>query len=185
MIDLVATVSTYMVAGTLTSTGLYHLLHQQRLRDAVLKQEVFGRRASRHLAVGVTASELVVGSSIVGSLLLSGPGDEMRPILLILAAAVLASFAAYSLFLLVRRPGVSCGCSASDDPVNGLTIARSALLAIGACIGAALPTRVAEPAVSVEYSLVVLSSIALGLLLWILPQALTLIQPVLTGTRIE
>jgi hypothetical protein len=179
MIDVLTTVSTHIVGGVLLYAGIGHGRNHRAFEEALSSHQVLGSRGPRYVRLGVAVAEFALGLCISMTLFLGDRVVEARAWLLFAAALMLTSFAGYLLFLLFRRPGAPCGCSTFDVPVSGATVTRSAVLGVMAFIGALLPGNLMPPGLSAEFLIVSLCSFGLGLSLWILPEALSVPEPVL------
>ncbi|WP_067488440.1 MauE/DoxX family redox-associated membrane protein [Actinomadura hibisca] len=117
-------------------------------------------------AVVIVAEAVAGGAGAAGALL--GETVLLRAGL-IASAALLVAYAAYSGHVARTRRGVPCGCAGARTPMTVWVAVRAAALAVLAAAGTAgtLPSRAGELAV------VAVAGATLAVLLWTLPQALT------------
>lgn len=131
--------------------------------------------AHRVLPAPRTVAALVVlaegGLGVAGAIGLVR-GD--RPVAALLGGAtLLALLGGYGAYVLETGRGGPCGCSLSDLPMSGWTVARAFLLAGLALAGGTLADPVAplgRP--GAQQAVLLLAAATLGLLIWQLPAAL-------------
>lgn len=153
-----------VVAGglLLVASGLAHALRVRHLRGILAAQRLLPPRwqgtAARSLGpLEATLGALVLGSVVCPAARTAGP---------LAGALTYAALAAYAARLLATRPGVSCGCFGSDEPVVPSTVARALLLALGSL--AALLTG--TPHGPVEVGVTLAGAVLVAVVLWVVPQ---------------
>lgn len=153
-----------LVFGVLVAAGSGHIRHIDNLvKD--LRQHRVWHHHERAVAVSLTTVEIVLGAGGLIAFFLIRRDVAAR--WLVVAAFLYVAFAAYALFLVLRRSGVPCGCShAGDQPANGVTVVR-ALVMSGLSCAAAVMTWTSGTTVSPRESLVaILAASTFGYLLW-------------------
>lgn len=166
-------------AVLLVAAGIEHTRQPGVLRSSLEAQRTFRGAAVRLITRVLGPIELIIGVGVLGCWV--GGSELIRPFTA--AASVLyAGFAAYTLFLLRRRPTVPCGCFGTGDPVTVATVARAAFLATVLGFAAARWGHVLDDigitartnaalglySVSARWSILTLGAL-IACLLWILP----------------
>lgn len=159
--------ATLVPLSLIVVAGLVHIRHFDGLREDLTSHDVVPARWV--LAAGFALVGLELGLGIAGMMSWSiGTTHALRMILVGLGLLYLL-FTAYSLFLLVRRPGVRCGCSRSAVPNNAVVVGRALLLAAFCSLAAWRPSDLAELN-SLEMTLFALAPAAsIGAILHVLP----------------
>jgi hypothetical protein len=168
------------VSGLLAGTGAVavplvllgslagHARRPGLLAVALRAQRTLPAALVRPVAALVLAAEAVLGLSAAAGLLLGQ--DALLRGALGGAAALLAVYAAYGLFLARTRPAVPCGCTGDlDSPTTVWVAARAAALALLASAGAFRGFGGMDGA---ETAITVTAGLAFAVLLWTLPQAM-------------
>jgi hypothetical protein len=175
MLQFAATLSAYVVLGTMAVAGLSHIAHLGRFKEALRDQNVWPTVLWSPLALSVAAIEITLGMLGFLTTLDATPLPPRFGFRLPFAgaAALLSGYGLYGVFLRLRRPGVTCACSAQSIPVTIWVVLRAGLLAALAATASLAPeaiTRInADPA---RLSVVALASLAVGIAIWELPEAL-------------
>jgi hypothetical protein len=171
MAAFMATVSLLLALGFLGFSGVMHALDIGRFASQIEDQRVVSTYFAQPIALGVTSIELGFPA---GAVFAAFADWQLFRYCMLLSAAAYVAFGTYAAFLWARRPGAPCGCAMSAEPANVWTVIRAGALALAAFGGAALANDAATASGPVvpAMTLAVLSSLGLGLLLWLAPLAL-------------
>jgi hypothetical protein len=158
---------------TLALSGVLHLISFTRFVDTLRSQRVFPSQVAPVIALIVSVTELVVGFGALLTVVNLSAFGVSKLLMLTGVLAVLAGFSGYLVLLRLRRPGVPCGCGASESAVTRGHLARNCVLvgmgglatafAYGSLVFPPSPTRLVPT---------FLMAGALSLILWHLPDAL-------------
>lgn len=173
MNTLVATVSAYTAVGLLLTGGIAHSAHPRAFRSSVSRQALWPAWSTTLVVAVVITLELVLGAGGMAILATRGSMNLPGPTaLLITASGVYLAFTAYSVVLLLRRPGAPCGCSHADSPINLWVPVRSATVAVVSLAAAAAPDQILPAATATPFLMAVLAVTGFVIVLWSLPVAL-------------
>ena len=168
--SLITTLGSYVSLGLLAYAGTAHLRATQHLAYAIELQTGVRRQWARSIARAVGAAEVLL--ALVGfTAMMMGDRGPLRTTL-VLAAALYSAYAIYSSFLVLRRPGVPCGCSSDELATTVWVVARAAALAVVAGAAALAPGRLLGWGLSTHLTVAILAAGTFILLLWNLPGAL-------------
>jgi hypothetical protein len=173
MVRLLSSIGAYLGSGLLTWAGVSHAAKQTELRQAIEEQRVVPQRLQSLTALSLALLETTLGLVGIAAVVSSGSvGSASVQRSLAVVAAWYSLLACYSLFLYLRRPGVPCGCGHSSASANGFTVARGWVLAALAFIGAMWADHLLPVSPwSSELALAIAASLALGMTLWLAPEA--------------
>lgn len=167
---IVTTAGLVGLAYLLLSSAWSHAFGRWTFRRALQSHRILPRVLIRPLTVAVPALEASLGVSLIIAVLASyRPGRSS--ILAATGSAFCLAFFAYGTVLVLRRPGVDCGCMGRATPINVWVPIRAlafGLLALPAATG----TPLTRPEVSVEFGIVCLAGSSLGLLGYFISDAL-------------
>lgn len=159
-----------VIVGTVACAGWGHARHRARLVEALELQSVVSARWLAPLSLAVVLIELSLGA--VGlTLALWHPASLAATATAAAMGLLFFLYAGYALFLLRRRPDAPCGCGDGTDPVNGWTAVRAVVLGVLAAVAAVVPASSGK--VSFDVLTAVVAAAAVGLILWQLPQAMS------------
>lgn len=171
MLAFVAGTATCTVFVILAIAGGSHLARPGTLLEALRGQDVLPVWLRVPVARGVVAVEVLLG----GAGLVAFALGHRTALALALAGANLLflAYAGYAGFVLSRRPGVPCGCSGGDVPMNGWIVARAGALAGLALVGllGSNWTFLVRNDLA-QLAIVGLAAATFGCLLWQLPAAM-------------
>jgi hypothetical protein len=172
--EFIASVSALVALGVLLSAGVGHSLHLQAVAGLIREQSVWSAGHETVVAVAALSSELLL--SLIGlTMILVDWGSRYLPLILLSAAAVYIAFALYASYLVRKRPGAPCACSAKSDAASGHTVWRAAVLAGLSLAASALSDKIIAPlhdhGVMVG-GILVAACVGLAVPLWTLPAAL-------------
>jgi hypothetical protein len=181
MVSFVATTAAYLTAGVLILSGVSHILQPDHLVSALFHQRTLGLRTARIAALLVGPVELSLGGFSILSL--SGI-TSMRVSALTLASitCLFLAYTAYLSFLLRRRPGTLCGCTASLAPVSGWSVARTGVLALFALAAWILRESVLTTQNGITFAICLTASVLFAFVLYAIPDALQRAAPHPEGT---
>lgn len=157
-----------MVSGTFFVTGGYHVRRFSRFRRDLRAQEIF-RRQLGLVAVGISAFEILIATGSIAFLLAQ---PRVFRVLMLAAGMFLVLASLYSLALRRRSPDVPCACGPADRAAGGWAALRALVLA-GFAFLAALRPPVLSALPQSEALLALVTGGVLGVVLWILPAALS------------
>lgn len=177
MAGLLASVGATIVALVLLVSGLGHARGLQELMD-VLAAQGFRSRVGRN-AIASTVSTLEISLALLaGAAILVQHGYRVESFLAI--SCLFGAYAVYAIWLIRQRPGVPCGCSSREHPVNIWVPIRAAVLC-GCSIAAALAVgHVYRDSPFSESVVAAIAGIGLATILWSIPSAMARIS---TGVR--
>lgn len=163
MTALLAGAAAVAIPLVLLTSLLGHLRRPQALVEALRAHRVLPAALVRPVAVAVAAAEAVTGvGGLVGLVLWRDVPTRWA------AAALLGLYALYGAYVARTRNGVPCGCAGDPGtPMTGWVAARAAALAALALAPGGLPSTAYETSVAAT------AGLALAVLLWTLPHALT------------
>jgi hypothetical protein len=170
---LLVTVAAFTALGVLAFSGISHAWHHVTFGQLLEQQRVWSSRARSAVLVGTIGTECLLG---IGGLfvLVNGFGTPRLAQAVFAASTVLfLAYLAFAAYLVRRRPGAPCACGATQEVVNGWTVARAGILAAAALAASIAPAAAYRPPRPGMYGFVtVLGSLSLGVILWALPGAL-------------
>ncbi|WP_114201793.1 MauE/DoxX family redox-associated membrane protein [Janibacter anophelis] len=158
-------------ALVLGATGLGHAAAPGRTRQEIAAHRVLPRPLAYVVALALPPLELGIAALLVGAVLT--PQVALDRWSGGAAALLLTAFAGY-LALALRRGagGLPCACGAGTAPLAGWSVARAALLAGCALLGALLPSSLAITSRPwAEVVIVGCAAVTFAIGLWALPSA--------------
>lgn len=133
MAGLLAAVFLYVGVLVLLVSGVSHMVRIDSFRAAIASHRIWPQGTEVLVAQAVTAAEIGIGGTGI-VMAVSGHTENLGAVLLA-ASGLYATFAAYGMLLLTRRPGASCGCAAVEQHITPSVPVRAALLGVSAAIG--------------------------------------------------
>lgn len=171
MSTFVASAAAYSVLGILLTAGGLHLARPGPLRSALSRQDTPLSRVPAQLAMLVGLTEL--GLAAIGLIALIGAIPRHLATPALASSAVLFSvYSGYLWFLIRWRPDAPCGCTSGTSPASSWAIGRALMLAALATLAALLSDAIATRLAGGERAIAVVAALAMGVTLWILPDAL-------------
>lgn len=165
MIPLAAALACF---ATLALAGAFHLLNRESLEAQIAAQHLWPPNWVPAVAMLLPGTEALVGLLGLAAILV-GSGVAAAALA---SAALFSSFALFSAFLMLRRPGAPCACSSNARRIDWMIVGRAAMLGCLAVVTfAAVPALDELEAVEAMFSLLI--GAAGGLIVWLLPEALT------------
>lgn len=167
-----AAISTITPLVILVGAGIWHLHRPRRLAEALNSQGISGRASAWIVAILAATGEFTVGA--IGIVALLNRNVAFVHGASVVAGAIFATYAAWS--MLVRRhiPHAPCGCTPFSAEMSiWIPLRASALSALafgGATIfesGASGTTRTDQQVITVA------AVVAFSILLWVFPAAMT------------
>jgi hypothetical protein len=159
--------ATLVPLSLIVVSGLLHLRHFKGLREDLTSHNVVP--AGWLFAAGGTLVALEIGFGIPGVVSWLISATHALRIVLIGLGLLYLLFTAYSIFLLLRRPGASCGCSRFVVRNNAVVPGRAFLLAVLSFLAAWRPAKL-ESFDSPEIALFALApALSLAVTLYVLP----------------
>jgi hypothetical protein len=161
-------VAAAVVFPTLLAAGCWHLFHTGRFAQ-VLRLHGWPARLSRPGSVLLALTETGLGAAGVAGVAFAG----VHPAIAGAAALVCSAYALDAARILRSGTRAPCGCGAVDHPVNVWVVVRATAYAFLAVVAAVAGQTVGAlaPAATVTAAA---AAVAIGLLLWLLPRALTI-----------
>lgn len=172
MLTLLVNVGTLAALGSLLVAGWAHARNPNELAGTLRQQRVWPTRIVPGAARVIGPLEIALGAASLVHL----TWRSNSPSLLIfpaVASLLLFSYGVYSLFVLTRRPGAPCGCSAGNEPMTSTVPIRAFVYgtALGAAAVQSRPVVVLDGTLS-QAAVTLLAALAIGITAWILPNAL-------------
>jgi hypothetical protein len=151
----------------LLDAGLAHFRHFASLRDDLIGQHLVPKPLVSSVAGSLVMLEIGLGAS--GIVLWSVGARQPLTTIMVAVGILYLVFMAYSLFLVLRRPGASCGCSHLFMRINAFVPGRASLLALLAFLAAWRPATSESVDSSEEALFGVLAALSISLILRVLP----------------
>ncbi|MFB9908570.1 MauE/DoxX family redox-associated membrane protein [Allokutzneria oryzae] len=124
-------------AALLVFAGAAHTRGRTPLRSVLRVQALLPRRMWGPVAAVLGPVELLVGTTVLVTLLLAPP---VFGVAAAIQGAVYSLFTIYLWILRSRRSSAPCGCFGGDEPVTWFVVTRSAVAALGSfAVTAELP----------------------------------------------
>ncbi|WP_141583509.1 MauE/DoxX family redox-associated membrane protein [Actinomadura sp. WMMA1423] len=181
MTGLLAGIAAVAVPLVLLASLAGQVRRPAALAAAVREHRVLPAALAGTVAAAVIAAEALIGAAGAAALLLrlDGPARAAGGA----AAVLLALYALYGAHVARTRRGVPCGCGGDGTPMTGWVAGRAAALCALALAGALY----GPPAWSTAYesSVQVAAGLAFAVLLWTLPQAMTVTSTTVTSTTVK
>lgn len=150
-------------ACLLLLSGLVHVRDWRALLAILIAHRVLPYRASRVTARLLGPTELAMGVTAI-LITASEVSDPKGPARAVVASLVASLFLLMTVYLVAarRRSGAApCACFGWNEPLTALTIARTAVLAAGAVVGAFDDSPIASQSLA---TIAVLSVVVAGIL---------------------
>jgi hypothetical protein len=170
MSGLVTEVAARGIVALLALSVVLQIVERKQIRAVILRAHVIPRPGVAPFAALLVTIELML--LLGASASLNGLAVVDGRFAFAAITALFCTYAAFTVFLLRRRPGAACGCFGSADPTTPATALRAAILSATAAYVAYAPPDTALAWPTANAAIVWLAGATFAVLAWSMPAAL-------------